>query len=69
MTIRAKLNPQKKIQVNNMSVSTQSVNIGNINSIDTDGVTDGSVLVYNANTQNFEVTTVLEKQQISGGHF
>lgn len=37
--------------------------------VDLTNATDGSVLVYNSSSENFEATKRLEKQFINGGNF
>jgi hypothetical protein len=43
--------------------------IFNISGVDTTQKEDGSVLVYNATSENFEATKTLQKQFINGGNF
>lgn len=50
-------------------VTGGSFNINSIGGIDTSGKQDGSVLVYNASTSNFEATLNLDKQLVNGGNF
>ena len=45
------------------------INISEIEGIDLSNLQDGSVLVYNDNTTNFESTVNLEKQNINGGNY
>ena len=40
-----------------------------LSGVDTSAKEDGSVLVYNASSENFEATKTLEKQFINGGNF
>jgi hypothetical protein len=51
------------------NVRTSSGDINNIIGVDTTTKQDGSVLVYNASSENFEATKTLEKQFINGGNF
>lgn len=37
--------------------------------VDLSGLEDGSLLIYNTTTEKFEALTILEKQNINGGHF
>jgi hypothetical protein len=46
----------------------QSGNI-DLNNVDLSDLRDGSVLVYNENTANFESTLKLEKQDVNGGNY
>lgn len=45
------------------------VSINNVIGVDTSGRTDGSVLVYNSSSSNFEATLTLDKQLINGGQY
>lgn len=40
-----------------------------LSGVDISAKEDGSVLVYNSNSENFEATKTLEKQFINGGNF
>jgi len=51
------------------NVSSGTVTIDSLLGVDTSGKVDGSVLVYNASTLNFEATVYLEKQDINGGNY
>lgn len=44
-------------------------NIGDLNNVDLSNLQDGSVLVYNQSTTNFESTLNLEKQNVNGGSY
>ena len=41
--------------------------IADLIDVDTSNKTDGSILIYNASTQKFEASLVLDKQDIDGG--
>lgn len=69
MVIKAKVNPQQKIAVTKFSVSAQNIDIGDLKGVDLSTLEDGSVLVYEENSENFVATKVMEKQDINGGHF
>jgi len=43
--------------------------IDNVIGVDTSGKTDGSVLVYNTSSDNFEATLTLDKQLVNGGQY
>ena len=43
--------------------------LGLLDGVDITAKEDGSVLVYNATSENFEATKTLEKQFINGGNF
>jgi len=51
------------------NVQTSSGDVNALLGVDTSGKQDGSVLVYNASSENFEATKTLEKQFINGGNF
>ena len=46
-----------------------SIHVTNIGGIDITGVVNGSVLVYNESTTNFEAKLDLEEQNINGGSY
>lgn len=50
-------------------VNTATGNIDNLAGVDTTGKENGSILVYNASSDNFEATTSLEEQDINGGQY
>lgn len=41
--------------------------IGDLVDVDISNKTDGSILIYNATTQKFEASLLLDKQNIDGG--
>jgi len=43
--------------------------IGELSNVDLSNLQDGSVLVYNQTTTNFESTLNLEKQNVNGGNY
>lgn len=51
------------------NVASGSTSIHNLLGVDTSGRVDGSLLVYNASTTNFEATAELTKQDINGGNY
>ena len=51
------------------NIQTASGDINNLIGINTRDKENGSVLVYNDDTQNFEATKNLENQFINGGNF
>ena len=75
MTIRVTSTDQtsivKKVKIGTpvRRVTSGSVNINTMGGVDTTGKQDGSVLVYNASTSNFETTLNLDKQLVNGGNF
>ena len=51
------------------NVAASSSSIHNLLGVDTTGRVDGSILVYNGSTLNFEATAELTKQDINGGSY
>lgn len=50
-------------------INTTTGNINNLGGVDTSAVTNGSTLVYNDATGNFEATTELNNQEVNGGQY
>tara|TARA_R110000737_G_scaffold176642_2_gene201624 strand:- start:2842 stop:3099 length:258 start_codon:yes stop_codon:yes gene_type:complete len=50
-------------------VTAGAFHVNNIGGIDITGVVNGSVLVYNESTTNFEAKLDLEEQNINGGSY
>ena len=50
-------------------IDTTTGNINNLAGIDTSGKVDGSVLVYNESTGNFEAVSELNNQEVNGGQY
>lgn len=50
-------------------INPVSGNINTINGVDTTGKVNGSVLVYNSTSGNFEANTLLENQEVNGGQY
>lgn len=69
MTIKAKITPQQKIQVTKFSVSAQNIDIRDLGGVDTSNLEDGSVLVYEQQSDSFVATKTLQNQIINGGNF
>jgi len=69
MAIKAKVNPQKQIQVTKFSVSAQNIDIKELKGVDVSNLEDGAVLVYEQSTDEFVATKTLQKQIINGGNF
>ena len=51
------------------NVASSTVSIHTLLGVSTGARVDGSVLVFNASTANFEATLELSKQDINGGNF
>ena len=69
--IKATINPQKKIQVTEYKVNTQSISLGDLFDVDTSNSSDGGLLVFSSNTSTYEVKTELDNKntKINGGHY
>lgn len=50
-------------------ISEQRLSIDRIEGIDISNSTDGSILVYNGSSNNYEATVELEVQIINGGQY
>lgn len=50
-------------------IQTTTGNIDNLAGVSTQGKVDGSLLVYNATSEDFEATTTLDKQEVDGGQY
>lgn len=50
-------------------INTSQGNINNLGGVDTSGKVDGSVLVYNASSGNFEAVAELNNQEVNGGQY
>jgi hypothetical protein len=57
-------NQRQKVLINQ---SQPIKSIGDLIDVDTSGKVDGSLLIYNASTQKFEASLILDKQDIDGG--
>jgi hypothetical protein len=65
--IRATVKEQNQVRVkSSVAIARRLEEFTNIN---TDALTDGSVLVYNDITSDWTATTDLEKQNVDGGEF
>jgi hypothetical protein len=50
-------------------INTQTVTVNNIQGISTAGAEDGSLLIYNESSQQFEALKLLDNQEINGGQY
>jgi len=50
-------------------INTQTVSLSNMGGVNIEGAEDGSALIYNETSGDFEATTTLEKQEINGGQY
>ena len=46
-----------------------TANIDNLTGVDTSGKVNGSVLVYNSTSGNFEALLTLQEQEVNGGQY
>jgi hypothetical protein len=65
-TLKAKINNQKDLRIRSAITSRE---INKLDDIDVSGLSDGSVLVYSANSLKWEATTLLEKQTVECGQY
>lgn len=50
-------------------INTQTASIDNIEGVDTTGKEQGSILIYNATSGNFEASKNLDDQDLNGGNY
>jgi hypothetical protein len=50
-------------------VNTSQGNINTLAGVDTGGVVNGAILVYNSGTGNFEAKRELDNQEVNGGQY
>lgn len=50
-------------------INTATGSIDNLTGVDTTGKQNGSILVYNSASENFEATKQLEEQDVNGGQY
>lgn len=67
----AAVTPQQSILVSSYRANPTTTNLGDLADVDTTTVTDGSLLAYNASSQKWEATTIIEKPsvELNGGFF
>lgn len=53
--------------VNQAAATVRS--LSDLTDVDISGKIDGSLLVYNTAAEKFQASTLLDKQNINGGHF
>lgn len=63
--MRAVLSGQKTILINQSGLNIQK--LSDLTDVDTAGVQDGYILVYDASSQTYKVTSTLSKQRIDCG--
>ena len=65
--MRAVLSGQKTILINQSGLNIQK--LSDLVDVNTTGVQDGNILIYNAATQTYVMTSLLNKQIIDCGEF
>jgi len=70
-TIKARLNPQKRIQVTQYQVGVDNIELSSISGLDVGSASDGALLVYNGQSGNFEAKTEINNANtvLNGGFF
>lgn len=66
--IKVVVGQQKKVLINQSGVIAVR-RLNDLIDVDTSGQTDGSLLIYDEEQNKFVASTLLEKQDINGGHF
>lgn len=68
--IKARLNPKKSITVAEYRLNNNT-RLSDLLDVDTSNVSDGGLLLYNADSQKFEATTEIDNNNtnINGGHY
>jgi hypothetical protein len=71
MSITARVTPQNRVLVTNYQVNASNIRITDLFDVDTTAVSDGALLVYRANTENWVATVNLDNINtiINGGNF
>ena len=69
--IKAKATPQKNLLVTNYRLNVSDISFGDLQDVNTDAATDGSLLTYNGNTSQWEAKTEINNNNtiINGGNF
>lgn len=68
---KAKVTPQQEILVTSYSVRSNDLNLNDLGDIDISQLADGALLVYDGDTQKWQATALIEKENtnFNGGHF
>ncbi len=66
--INVTIKPKKTVMVNQSGVIAVR-RISDLIDVDTSGKTDGSLLIYDEETEKFKASTLLDKQDINGGQY
>lgn len=69
--VEAKVNPQKRLLVKEFNINASSTRLEDLFDVKSAEKNDGSVLLYNANTDLWEITNLMNNQntKINGGHY
>lgn len=65
--IRAKIQDTPRVLVNQLAYPP--LHLDDLLDVDLSTKQDGSLLIYNVQSEKFESSILLEKQNINGGHF
>jgi hypothetical protein len=67
----AAVTPQQSILVSSYRSNQNTTSLGDLTDVDVSSVTDGSLLAYNATTQKWEATELIENPsvELNGGFF
>jgi hypothetical protein len=67
----AAVTPQQSILVSSYRSNQNTTSLGDLTDVDVSSVTDGSLLAYNAATQKWEATELIENPsvELNGGFF
>ena len=70
-SIKGRLNPQNKIQVTQYQVDISNLKLSDLGGLDIGSATDGALLVYNGDSQNFEAKTEIDNTNtvLNGGFY
>ena len=70
-SIKGRLNPQNKLQVTQYQVDISNLKLSDLGGLDIGSATDGALLVYNGDSQNFEAKTEIDNTNtvLNGGFF
>lgn len=70
-TVKAKVTPQDKLLVTNYTINASTIRLNELFDVNATNPLDGSMLIYNGSTTNWEATIRLDNnnQIISGGNY
>ena len=69
--IKARITPNKKLLVTTYKINANTLRLSDIFNVYTNNEIDGSLLMYNGNSENWEAKSVIENPntQINGGDY